>query len=170
MTIRDPLLKQTIRNRLFALLYVPADNLEAERLQRIIMANVPLVKATHASFMYKAVNYSCDSNKILPRPRNQLHVSLEGHMAEFLVDKDELAREKPVVQSYLTRVLNTSDHPADWLRLLIPALQQPVNALLAEQSFSAKRMTDEAVEAFLAANKETSGACKRRLVTNLITV
>jgi hypothetical protein len=167
----DPLLKQTVRDRLYALLYTPADTRMFDRLKDIVMANAVLVKAAHASFMYKAVNYSCDASPILPRPRNQLHASLEGRMREYLADKERLENEKPMVTAYLTQVLNASDHPGDWLKLLIPALHQPVQAAQSEHPslLASKRIDDEAVEAFLVRNKAYISMTKQRLVTNLIT-
>jgi hypothetical protein len=169
---RDPTLKQTIHNRVFMLLYTPADNQMFDRLRAIIEKNTPLVGGTHLSLMYKAVNYSCDPCRILPRPRNQLHVSLEGLMQEYLADMEELRIEKPLVSRYLVRLLNTSDHPLDWQALLIHALQGPVRDLLAENSvelFTAPRISSEQAAAFQAANQQEIRLCKTRLVTNLIT-
>lgn len=166
----DPLLKSTARSRLYSLLYTPANNRLWERLKAIIMRNAVLVGASHASFMYKAVNYSCDENKILPRPRNQLDPRLVDQMNEYLVDAKDLADEKPIVTAHLTQVLNASDHPADWLRLLIPALHGPVQALLAEGTFDCKRMSDAAVEEFLQQHQVAVRMTKARLVINLITV
>lgn len=168
----DPMLKVTIRDRLFALLYVPADTQMFDRKKDIIMKNAVLVHASHASFMYKAVNYTCDSNPVLPRPRNQLDPRLEGRMNEYLDEMKYLAEEKPLVQNYLTQVLNASDHPADWLQLLIPALRGPVQTLLDESASNfaaAKRMTEAAIEAFLVKNQSAIDRTKQRLVTNLIT-
>lgn len=171
MTIlHDPLLKSTTRSRLYSLLYTPADNRLWERLKAIIMRNAVLVGASHASFMYKAVNYSCDENKILPRPRNQLDPRLVDQMQEYLADAEDLTKEKPIIVAHLTQVLNASDHPADWLKLLIPALHEPVQALLAENTFDSKRMSDAAVEAFLEQHRDAVRMTKARLVTNLITV
>lgn len=166
----DPRLKSTTRDRLYSLLYTPANNRLWERLKAIIMRNAVMVGASHASFMYKAVNYSCDENKILPRPRNQLDPRLVDQMQEYLIDAKDLADEKPLVTAHLTQVLNASDHPADWVRLLIPALHGPVQELLATQTFDCKRMTDAAVEEFLERHKVAVRMTKSRLVINLITV
>jgi hypothetical protein len=170
---QDPLLKSTIRDRMYALLYVPADTRMFDRIKAIIVKNAVRVGASHASFMYKAVNYSCDDNKILPRPRNQLHVSMEEAMQEYLRDDADLKAEKPFVQAYLTQVLNASDHPEDWLLLLPASLHKPVRDLIAEKGVHAftgiRRMTGEGIAAFLATHKEAANQCKQRLVTNLIT-
>jgi hypothetical protein len=167
---RDPMMKVNVRNAIFALLYVPAENLMYERIKDIIAKNTLKIGASHQSFMYKAENYTVDSNRVLPRPRNQLHPSLEESMQKYLVEAKELAEEKPAVLQFITRVLNTSDHPEDWRKLLIEALHQPVNQLLSSQSFKGeKRLTDEQVADFIDRNKEYTSMCKRRLVLNLIT-
>mgnify|MGYP000004492168 CR=1 FL=1 len=170
---QDPMLKSTIRNRLYALLYTPADNQMFERIKVIIIKNSVKVGAGHMSFMYKAVNYTCDDNKILPRPRNQLHSSMESAMAEYLQDAQDLAEEKPRIQGYLTQVLNASDHPVDWMQLLIPALHKPIQDMLKEAGESSflplRRMTPESVQAFLAKTQEGVNMTKQRLVMNLIT-
>lgn len=172
LTLRDPLMKTTIKDRLYALLYVPTDTKMFERLQTIIMKNAVMVKAVHASFMYKAVNYSCDVVSVLPRPRNQLDPRLEPQMQEYLADVADLAKEKPLILAYLTHVLNTSDHPEDWLKLLVPVLHSPIQNFITEHGLNPcrfKHMSDEDAAEFLEKNSAAVKLVKQRLVTNLLT-
>lgn len=164
----DPRTKQQIKDGLYDALYTPLQDEFRKRINAIIMKNAVLCGYGHASFLYKNTIYNCDPNP-LPRAMNRLTPSLHPEMNAYLQDQKILNdQELPYVMGYINQVLNASNDLSDYLRLLPPAVHQPVQTLIDSCPCKAKRMSEETVQMLQAKNQAAIDLMKRRMVANLL--
>lgn len=100
-----------------------------------------------------------------------LHESLHERMWAYVKDRQVVEREeKLIVKNLLTAVFNVSDSYKDWLRILPPAVHEPI-----EQFFTYRWteqheaiLTEQQVEAFQNKQERFLNMLKGRLALNLI--
>ena len=164
----DPRTKQMIKDMLYAFLYDPVQKKFKQRLDAIITKNTVLLGATHNSFIYRNVVYSCDTQK-MPRKMNRLVPQLVPVMEEYLKDAQQLNNsELPYVLGFINQVLNASNDLHDYLKVLPSALHQPIEALIATCPCRTKKLSDQGIAELQKANQSAVELIKQRMVTNLI--
>lgn len=164
----DPRTKQAIKDILYAFLYESVQKKFKQRLDTIITKNTVLLGATHNSFIYRNVIYSCDTQK-MPRKMNRLVPQLVSTMEDYLKDAQQLNNtELPYVLGFINQTLNASNDLHDYLKVLPSALHQPIEALITTYPCRTKKLSEQAVAALQEANKSAVVLIKQRMVTNLI--
>lgn len=164
----DPRTKQILKDTLYEFLYGPVQKQFQLRLNAIITKNSIMIGATHNSFIYKNVVYSCDAGTP-PRKMNRLIQALQQPMDEYLNDLRELNNtELPYVLGFLTHVLNSSNDLQDYLRVLPSAIHKPIEEYINSCPCRAKHLSDFDVECIQQKNHISIELIKKRMVTNLL--
>lgn len=164
----DPRTKQMIKDLLYSFLYSRVQQQFKQRLDTLITRNTVILGATHKSFIYKGIVYSCDSER-MPRRMNRLAIQLIPDMDDYLADLKQLNdHELPFVLGFINQVLNASNDLHDYLRILPQSVHQPIEQLIATCPCRAKHLTDEDVNAIQTKNQQSIALMKQRMVTNLL--
>ena len=164
----DPRTKLQIKELLYAFLYEPVERQFKQRLHTLITRNTVIMGASHQSFSYKGNLYSNDPAPI-PRKLNRLVPQLHADMDAYLADLKQLNdREVPYVMGFINQVLNASNDPHDYLRLLPSSVHQPIQALIDSCPCRTKKLTDEQVQEMQTRNQQSIDLVKQRMVTNLL--
>lgn len=166
----DPRTKQQIKDLLYNFLYSPIQKQFKVRLDALIVKNTVLLGASHNSFMYKSVLYSCDNNRP-PRKVNRLVPQLYPLMDEYIKDITVLnERELPFVIGFINHVLNSSNDLHDYLRVFPSAIHRPIQAIIdsCPCPCQTNRLTDFDVECIQRKNQTSIDLMKSRMVMNLI--
>lgn len=165
---QDPKTKQQIKEILYGFLYAPVQKQFKQRLDAIIVKNTLQGGYSHKSFTYRGVLYSCDVTAA-PRKMNRLLPALMLDMADYLKDLKHLnEKEIPYVIGYINQVLNSSNHLADYLRLLPEAVHEPLKAFIATCLCHNPPLHGDTVRLLMDKNKDPITLMKNRMVTNLI--
>lgn len=164
----DPLTKSQIREALYLHLYGPMKKYSQARLDSIIIQNTLMTKASHKSFAYKGVLYSCDASTP-PRRANLLHPEMRCTMNEYLKEMDVINNtEVPYVVGFINQVLNVSDNFCDYLDMLPSAVHHPIQQFINTCPCKTRHMTAEEVQAIQEKNATSIELMKSRMVTNLL--
>jgi len=164
----DPRTKQQIKDVLYTHLYQPIEKQFKQRLNKLIIKNTILSGASHQSFMYRNVLYSCDTTP-LPRKINRLVIQLQPAMNEYLKEVKLLnEKELPFVLGFINQVLNSSNELHDYLRLLPQAVHHPLQALINTCPCRGKCLSDETITLLCDKNQASINLMKSRMVTNLL--
>lgn len=164
----DPRTKQQIKDAIYGFLYEPILSQFQTRLDGIIVKNCVLLGNSEKSFIYKGVTYST-SNTQLPLKMNRLQKQLFMDMEDYLKEIRQLNNyELPYVLGFIGQVLNSSNHPNDYLRILPSAIHRPVEKLIQTCPCRANKLTQEDVEALQNNNKVPINLIKQRMVNNLL--
>jgi hypothetical protein len=164
----DPRTKQQIKDALYDTLYTPIQKQFKKRLEQLVVKNAVLGGYSHKSFVYKSELYNCDTEP-LPRKMNRLVLQLQPAMNEYLKELKQLnEKELPYVLGFINQVLNSSNELHDYLRLLPPAVHQPIRGLIDTCPCRGKKLTDETVAMLHEKNLGSVQLMKNRMVTNLL--
>lgn len=164
----DPRTKQQIKDMLYNSLYAPVQDQFKKRLDALIYRNALLMGASHKSFVYKGVTYSCDS---LPPPRRltRLHPQLKDEMDAYIQEVKHLNdTELPYVLGFINQVLNSSNDLCDYLRILPENLHDSLRKFSASFPYGSQRLSEEAVQILQEKNKNIINLIKERMVLNLL--
>lgn len=164
----DPRTKQQIKDMLYNTLYAPIQEQFEKRLEALIYRNTMLMGASHKSFVYKGVTYSCDSTPP-PRRMNRLHPQLKDDMEEYIRDVKHLNdTELPYVLGFINQVLNSSNDLCDYLRILPESLHDSIRRLIATCPCRAQHLSPDTVQTIQERNEEVISLIKERMVMNLL--
>lgn len=164
----DPRTKQQIKDMLYAFLYGPIQKQFKKQLDAIIIKNAVLSQASHASFTYKGIVYSCDPGPP-PRKMTRLVPQLQPLMEDYLKELRQLnSQELPYVLGFITQVLNASNNLHDYLKVFPEAIHQPIDAYIASCPCRTKHLTDFDVDCMQKKNAATIVMIKQRMTTNLL--
>lgn len=164
----DPRTKMQIKDAIYGFLYQPILKQFQRRLYEIIVKNCVLLNSSEQSFVYKGKNY-CSVDHPLPRTMNRLSKQLYVHMDEYLHDLRQLNNyELPYVLGFIGQVLNASNHLPDYLKVLPPAVHQPVEKLIHSCPCRSVRLTEAGILELQKNNKVPIDLIKQRMVTNLL--
>lgn len=164
----DPRTKLNIKDALFVHLYAPVQQHFQNRLDRLIVQNTLLIRATHKSFVYKGEYYSCDTSSP-PRPSNKLAPELRKQMTDYLKEQNILNRvEMPYVVGYINQVLNSSNDLYDYLDLLPSSLHSPIQKFIAACPCKTRHLSSEEVAAIQDKHAKSINLMKMRMATNLL--
>lgn len=165
---KDPRLKLLIKEALHSMLYTPVEKHFKHRLDFIIVRNTVLSSSEHTAFNYKGIHYICDNGPI-PRKWTRLVPQLRSQMDEYLADVKQLhEKEIPFVHGYINQVLNASDNPRDYLRLLPDSIHPAINKLIESFPYVGSQLSDERVAMMWSQNEASINLIKQRMMTNLI--
>jgi hypothetical protein len=161
--------KQIIKDSLLDFLYLPVERHFKHRLDTIIIRNTILGGHAEKTFHYKGQQYHCEETRLAPRAWNKLDSSLRADMDEYLRDVSEIEeRERPFIEGYIIKVLNSSNAFGDYLRLLPDSAHQPLMSFMQACPCQTKQLNDARIEELLVKNKHTINMMKTRMVTNLL--
>lgn len=164
----DPRIKQQIKDMLYNTLYAPVQEQFRKRLEALIYRNTVLMGASHKSFVYKGVTYSCDSTPP-PRRKTRLHPQLKDEIEEYDRDVKHLNdTELPYVLGFINQVLNSSNDLCDYLRILPESLHDSIRKLIATYPCRAQKLTEDTVHSLQERNEEVIRLIKERMVLNLL--
>ena len=164
----DPRTKSQIKDLIYNQLYAPVQAQFEKRLEAIIYQNTMLNGASHKSFLYKGVVYSCDSAP-LPRRHNKLHTQLRGEMDNYIKEIKHLNEtEVPYVMNFINQVLNSSNDLCDYLRVFPETLHASIRDLIATCSCRSTKLTEDQVESLKTNNENSISLLKERMVMNLL--
>lgn len=164
----DPRIKTQIKDILYEYLYARIDKQFELRLNALITENSVLAGASHNSFMYKGVLYSCDQNRPsrkMTRLLPQLYPAMDAYLQELKVLNET---EMPYVVGFINNVLNSSNDLHDYLRVFPTAIHRPIEALIATCPCRTKKLTEFDVECMQNKNQVSIDLMKARMVMNLI--
>lgn len=166
----DPRTKQLIKDKIYAHLYDPTKRQFNNRLKAIVQQNSTLHQNSQVCFRYKGeIYFDHDYKPPFQQPINQLHLSLHTLMDEYLLDLDKLNTEElPYVLSYITQVLNSSDHLPDYFKLLPTSVHSVIQELIDSCVCRADAITPEKAEAIKNKNIVPMELMKQRMVLNLL--
>ena len=166
----DPRTKQMIKDKIYAHLYEPTKRQFSKRLKAIVQQNSTLNQNAQVCFRYNGeIYFDHDHKPPFPQPINQLHLSLHSVMDEYLQDLDKLNTEElPYVLSYITQVLNSSDHLPDYFKLFPTSVHSVIQELIDSCVCRAEAITPEKAEVIKKKNIVPIELMKQRMVLNLL--
>jgi len=166
----DPRTKQLIKDKIYAHLYEPTKRQFNNRLKSVVQQNSTLNQNAQVCFRYKGeIYYDQEHKPPFPQPINQLHPSLHSIMDEYLQDLDKLnSEELPYVLSYITQVLNSSDHLPDYFKLFPTSVHSVIQELIDNCVCRADAITPEKANAIKSKNTVPIELMKQRMVLNLL--
>lgn len=157
-----------IKDMLYAFLYEPVQKQFKTRLGAIITKNTQLLGASHNSFIYKGIIYSCDQSKP-PRKMNRLVPQLESLMNAYLKETDQInTYEAPYVLGFIIQVLNSSNDLQDYLRIFPSSIHRPIEDLIASCPCHSKRLAESDISDIQSKNASSIALMKKRMVINLL--
>lgn len=179
MTPRDILIAGELKKRaydksyLFGLLrdylYEPVMAQQHQALKRIIERNNQLLNRTSNFVQFRGEMYTVSPLIKPPRMIQRLDPRLESDMLEYLHERADIDNtEKPFVMGFVNQVLNSSDHPQDYLRLLPASVHRPVLEYIQGHVIQDTWLRDDQVNALLAQNAHAIQLMKNRMVLNLL--
>lgn len=164
----DPRTKMQIKDAIYGFLYEPILKQFQRRLDEIIVKNCILLNSPEQSFIYKGKVYATVGYP-LPRIMNRLSKQLFVHMDEYLHDLKQLNNyELPYVLGFIGQVLNASNHLPDYLKVLPPAVHQPIAKLINTCPCRSVRLTEAGILELQKNNTVPISLIKQRMVTNLL--
>lgn len=165
----NPRTKQNIKNLLHSHLYSPVNRKLHKQLSTIIMKNSNTLGSSYSSFMYRNEVYQVDEKERVPRKMNRLLPELRPAMDEYLTDFNQLNTvEIPYVVGFINQVLNASDNPKDYLKVLPETMHRPLQEAISVDAYPEGNLSDAAVENLIHRNQKSIELMKTRLVRNLI--
>lgn len=164
----DGLTKSQVKNALYEYIYAPVRKQFQNRLDTIILQNALISGYGHKSFHYKGELYTCDTTPP-PRKWNKLSPKLREQMDTYLRDMEFLnQKELPYVLGYINRILNSTNHFGDYLKLFPSCLYPPLKKLIDSCPCHTKVLSDEDVMQLTAQNQESINMIRERMMTNLL--
>lgn len=164
-----PRTKQNIKDLLHSHLYAPVNRKFHKQLSAIIMKNSNTLGSSFSSFMYRNEVYQVDEKERVPRKMNRLVPELRPDMDEYLRDFNHLnVVEIPYVMGFVNQVLNASDNPQDYIKVLPETMHRPLQEAIDVASYPEGNLSNEAVEDLIHRNQKSIELMKTRLVRNLI--
>jgi hypothetical protein len=166
----DPQTRPTLRSQLMNLLYQAEQFRSFEELCDIVNCQQSVTNIDMPAFTYLGKIHA-PQLYVKPKMAPQLHDSLHARMDSWLQNEMTVLKEEMVIVSgYITAVLNTSNSPDDWMRLLPPAVHAPLQQYKS-QSFDhlvPPVLTNDQVNAFLTKQERFLNMLKGRMALNLL--
>jgi len=163
----EPLTKTQIMEMLDDFLYERITTDFTRRLNELIDKNSLLIASSHKSFSYKGKRYSNDTNRF-PVKANSLVEQLHPSMNEYLEELKAVVHEKLYTVGYVKQVLNSSNNPNDYLRLLPSFMHRPIQDLINTCPCRNHSLSADKVKEINDKNIEPLSLIKQRMVKNLL--
>lgn len=164
----NPRLKLAIKERISQFLYSDPLTKLRKDLEYIITTNDQLSNKGHYMFTYRGVRYKWYENMPLVWGPLPLHQSLHKQMDQYIKETKELAEESALTLGYIQNILNKSDNPEDYLRLIPSALHVPIHELLAQFPDISKTLSLTDAEKLIKTHARSVDLIKQRLMLNLL--
>lgn len=157
-----------IKDLLYTFIYEPVQKQFKARLDAIITKNTQLLGASHNSFIYKGIVYSCDPAQ-QPRKMNRLVPQLESLMDAYLKETNHInTHEAPYVLGFIIQVLNSSNDLQDYLKIFPSSIHRPIEDLITSCPCRSKQLTEEDIITLQIRNANSITMMKKRMVINLL--
>lgn len=163
---QDNRFKWLIRDAILNDLFKPVEEAHNEQMLDLIKRNARLQNYVHLSFAYNGKFYTFEETQG-PPVRQRLHDSLLDETKALIDEKDQVALEKLLAESYLTSVLAVSNVPGDYLALLPGALHGAVKRVVTCLDWSPS-LSAEKIAAFKAKHQRGFDLLRQRMAFNLI--
>lgn len=153
-----------------AFLYKPYEEHCNTLIDRIIVEHVKLSKATFLGFRFRGKHYFHSSTQDRPRNPTSLSLVLYPQMEELLKDFETVdLYEKPLILNSVNAMLNESQHPNDFLKVL-PECLHPALSTFYRTQFPGydEELTPEKATEIRKRYSKALDAIHIRLATNLI--
>lgn len=164
----DPRIKAEIKERIKLFLYREPEARLRDELEQLIVVNDQLSNKGHYMFTYKGVRYKWYDHMPLMWGALPLHTSLHARMDQYLKETKELVEESSLTLGYIQNILNRSDDPDDYLRLIPSALHLPIQDLLDLSSGIKKTLSLTDAEKLVKTHERSVDLIKQRLMLNLL--
>lgn len=153
-----------------AFLYKPYEEHCNLILDRIIVEHMKLSKATFLGFRFRGKHYFHSSTQDRPRNLTSLSLELYPQMEEVLKDFEMVnLYEKPLILNSVTAMLNESQHPNDFLKVLPECLHPALSRFYHTQYPGYdEELTPEKATEIRERYSKALDAIHVRLATNLI--
>jgi hypothetical protein len=166
-----PRLKSMIKEAILDVLYAPVNKTFQKDIDALIDKNGTLQAGSPSSFRYRDVTYT-HSTATPPRhpyPYNRLADVLKHDMDKILGDRKDLEdHEKPYVENYINKILNSSDNLLDYIALLPDYLRPPVQKLIDTCPCRNCSLSTDKIKEIHDSNAKSFGLIKLRMAKNLI--
>lgn len=180
----NPLVKQQLLKQLKIEIYAPIVNSLNREFWNINRRNTVKCGFNHNVFTYRGIFYSGnilidlnldyeDYYSRINTHNYKEHLATEFHIAfDDLLAKRDLISEKemPLVMGYVTQVLNISNNPHNYLKLLPDTLHKCIRIIAPFSEDVVDTISPARIENIKTVNKEYIDLLKLRLMSNLLLV
>lgn len=158
--------KKQLNQALYRAIYGPIRQRMSEDVDKIIMDNTNLHKYPHRHFIYKGNIYHMDPFP-LPMRKNPLDPSLYARMDAYLKELDELNQyEIPLIQNFITMVLNSTNHFCDYYKILPDIFHKTLDEFKKDCICSNHNLSNPQIENIKLVNKKVLDKIYRRSLLN----
>lgn len=162
-------LRKQILDMLMGILYSKADKVFQNQINALVLLHLEDTKSTIPGFVYKGKEYWTTDLWYGKKPQ-RLSESFAPMIDEILETKLYLTvTERPIILGFITRVLNQSKNPWDYVMLLPEDLAAPLRNVLKKHNVSEyNSLLNHQVLCFKEQNATALLAIKERLCANLL--
>lgn len=166
----DPKVRPELREALMGSLYQKDTDAAEQSLHTIMEKHCQITETEIRGFTFMGKTHYAPGY-LHKKPIHALHPDLHAEMLAWVQDRRTVEKEeKLIVGNLITAVLNTSDSPEDWKKLLPPAIHSVIDWFISYKIYSLPppKLTDAQVEAFERKQERFLNILKGRLALNLI--
>jgi len=162
-----PRFKLTLKTLLQQFLYLPVQTKQRMWCNSLIARNTVIQGGTHQSFMYQGELYYNDKPPF-PRILARLSPKLYPEMKLYLQEVKEVEEEQVFTIGYVTKVLNVSNNPFDYLRMLPECVHAAIKKEIAAWAHLRDYVDETEIQAIMDNNAHAVGLIKQRMALNLL--
>lgn len=161
-------IKYDIKTRLYHHLFDPVYRDFQKQIAAIGTKNSLLLGTNEKHFSYKGLTYLVGDVPI-SRSFSRLHKSLYDSMEYFLETRKKfLDGEELIISNFITRVLNSSKNPHDFLKMFPSALHHVIQDLVDASPTNLPSMPEEELQAVIQSSQKPIQLMKERMALNLL--
>ena len=161
-------IKYDIKTRLYRHLFDPVLRDFQKQIAAIGTKNGLLWGTSEKHFSYKGSSYLVNDVPV-PRRLLRLHKSLFDTMDSLLEFKNKFSYEEEIViTNYITRVLNSSKSPHDFLKMFPSAVHPVIQDLVETLPTNLTPMPEEELQAVIQSSQKPIQLMKERMALNLL--
>lgn len=140
-----------------------------ERIAVMVKTNSKIHDNNQECFTFRGLVYETfDRQGAYPVPMNMLHASLTDELISYIADGVKLADERTLVKAYIQRVMMTSSHLSDYLKLMPSNTHSIIKAFKEDLAPGNGALNENAVTEFLEQNEKYLILLKNRATLNLL--
>ena len=161
-------IKFDIKIRLSHYLFDPVLRDFQKQIAAIGTKNSLLLRTSEKHFSYKGHSYLVNDVPVTRRFL-RLHKSLYDSMESFLeIQKKFVDEEEIIISNFITRVLNSSKNPHDFLKMFPSAVHPVIQDLVETLPTNLPSMPEEELQAVIQSSQKPIQLMKERMALNLL--
>lgn len=165
---QDPRLKSQVKDEFMLSLYSTPIIHFGNRIDEIATRNCVIGSFRHKSFAYKGIFYNREGTPA-PLRRNRLQPALHATMDEWLADRHSIWNvEQPAINGYILLVLNTSNKPGDYLKMLPESVHESIAKCFSPHLLLETTIDDAKAAEIIKQYQHCFDLIKKRQVLNLL--